>query len=587
MSKKMSKKYAEWQKRQKLIALRENLFFKKFGPVVISSKSKSLKRINSLSRLSDYNLAFYPFMDKKFVSVPLALSSLHSRGLTVPKPYRSFVVRSNADVLDRLPSEKTIRGQMAENALAFNALESFRYLIEDGLLTGAISPVVNESYFLVESSMAQTYDADYALCYPVIDSPSPGGSVTPVLDHTWFKIDVMNSWMKRLETDFGYSEFVSTATNPWMRPERVSSYFSRKSFDPLGSYECTDLYDQVLSQYNGHTANVGMTLGEGKETIDYLKSRVASLVDLVSNVKKGKPLFSLDKIKKLRAKHVVDKLTDAQLEYQYAILPLMADIENYISLYHRKIVPKCQGFKKYSTEYNIVIPSASNKLFHNIYGANPNATCSLEEWQAFASAPPAVVTAGSVSTEGTNGLLTSENVSKFSELDASGTWAGFSEANNYLWDGAQSRPWAHFYILQPSPVVNMHCTETLKKSLTFYPEISLELKNSLGLNGKDLPSLAWDLTSLSFVVNWFINVDEVISGFADKVADLKGCWVESYHLERVYTYQNGENQRAIRVTASDRHVQEKCSVQGQYALSLPSSWSQFVSLFSLAWKTIS
>lgn len=594
MSKKMSKKYQDWLKRKLQADMKELTFQKKFGPIIISSSVPSLTRLSSLSKLKDYKLAFDRFCVRPLTSIPPSLSSLPARGLQIPKPYRSFRVRSNM-YLERLGlSEPDVRRRIASIMKASPShYNYFRYpwnnKIEGDSYVGPLFGPHNYHPKPLSSKISSWYGAEYGLLFDDLSSsPSTGSSSENlVLDHTWFKFDIMATWMKRLETDFGYTEFVSQASNPWMRPDRLVSYFTRKSFDPLGSFECTDLYDQILTQYNGHTANVGMTLGEGKETIDYLKSRVSSLVDLVKNIKSKKALFSPEKLKKLRAKHVIDGLTDAQLEYQYAILPLMSDIENYISLYHRKILPKCTAFKKYTSSYNIVIPSKSNTTFHTIYGANPLAPCSPQEWASFASQPPAIVTACYHGHPLGLPLVTQNNVDdflKFDHLDSYEEWGPTEES--YNWEGLGILPNITFSASIPSPVVNLHCEEVLKKSLTFYPEKPLELSSSLGLSGKDLPSLAWDLTSLSFVVNWFVNIDEVISGFSNKVEDLRGSWVESFHLERTYSVDGDDSAQAIRVVNSDRHVQDHCSIQGQYTLAIPESWSQFVSLFSLAWKMI-
>lgn len=554
------------------------------GRIVFKSSKLSTTSLSPLN-VVNLNLAYRQFVDEPFSSVPPQFVTLLFNGIKVPKPYLIIKVRSRSSPkYDR----KTISAAIRQNYLMNPSRYNYNYpeYFDPNYVIPLRGPAVFGKKY--PSSISSWYGSEFAVEEFIISADIDNLRSGEFVDPKWFTPTVMSAWMTRLETDFGYPEFVDQATNPWMRPSRLDSYFSLRSFSPNGTFECTDIYDQILTQYNGHTANVGMTLGESRETLNYLRDRLSSLLDLVLNAKKGKPLLTEKKLLRLRLKHKVDSLTSAQLEYQYAILPLMQDIENYISLYHRKIMPKCKGFKRYKSSFDIPVPTLSNPKFHDFSGPNPYDSETVEEFAVTASTPSYSGSAWVSDSKNVFGRipLTQHNSALFKSLNQSSGYP--HEQDKFCWaqEYPNFTPSTTVTVTDGGSLANFRVTDFLSKSLIFYPSKPLDLTSSIGLSGKDLPSLLWDLKSLSFVYNWFINVDEVISGYMDKAGDLEGVWVESYKLDREVAFLNSPSVVVYRTSAFNRQVQVKSSVQGWITLSTPSSWSQLVSMFSLMWKRL-
>lgn len=155
------------------------------------------------------------------------------------------------------------------------------------------------------------------------------------------------------------------------------SFGSWPAFATVNPPTFTETTAKLLSNWRASSFNLGVTIGEGRETVELITSRLLDLARAAQALRKGnlgsalRHLSHVPKGGRRRAQAAlsVNKLTDAWLELQYGWIPLIKDIENAAEFV--KLDPKQNRVRARSrnkgdcTPYGAGIPQSRVRLFNN------------------------------------------------------------------------------------------------------------------------------------------------------------------------------------------------------------------------------
>lgn len=164
------------------------------------------------------------------------------------------------------------------------------------------------------------------------------------------------------------------------RPTYISSgtFGSSPVFDSVATPPFSDVTPKLLENWRQSKFSLGVSIGEGAESVEMITSRLRDLVKAVSAIRRrnlGDALRSLSHVPKSHRRSAqlslsANALTDAWLELQYGWLPLIKDISNAAEAV--KLVPKVNRVRARSVNkggahpYGLpTVPQDRLKLFNN------------------------------------------------------------------------------------------------------------------------------------------------------------------------------------------------------------------------------